>query len=78
MNMNFYVHLYVQHNSRLLHLPPLRFHCVGGCWENPGLLRHWNWQPVALTTRLDLVHYTYKEKIQKSPVKEFSTCKYMC
>jgi hypothetical protein len=24
--------MYVLH-STLLHLPPLRFHCVGGCWD---------------------------------------------
>jgi hypothetical protein len=31
-------------------LPPLRFHCGGG------LLRLWNWQSDALSTRVDLVH----------------------
>ncbi len=41
--------------STLLHLPPLRFHCVGGCWDrsNPGL---WHWQSDALTSRPDLIH----------------------
>ncbi len=43
--------------STLLHLPPLRFHCVGGCWGwNPGMLRLRHWQSDALTTRLDLIH----------------------
>jgi hypothetical protein len=29
--------------STLLRLPPLSFHCVGGCWDsNPGLLRLWH------------------------------------
>ncbi len=27
--MNFFYVLY----STLFHLPPLRFHCVGGCWD---------------------------------------------
>ncbi len=31
--------------STLLYLPPLRFHCVEG--TNPGLLRHWHWQPAS-------------------------------
>jgi hypothetical protein len=29
--LDFYI-LYVRY-STLLHLPPLRFHCVGGCWD---------------------------------------------
>ncbi len=42
--------------STLIHLPPLRFHCVGGsCMgSNPGLLRLRHWQPDALTTRLKI------------------------
>ncbi len=41
----------------LLHLPPLRSHCVGGCWgSSPGLLRLWHWPTDALNTRLDLTH----------------------
>ncbi len=41
--------------STLLHLPPLRFHCVGlsksrrMMGSNPGLLWLWQWQPDALT-----------------------------
>ncbi len=43
--------------STLLHLPPLRFHCVGGCWiRTPGQLRLRHWLSDALTTRLDLIH----------------------
>jgi hypothetical protein len=39
--------------STLLHLPPLTFHCVGGCWDRPpGLLRVRNRQSDALTTRV--------------------------
>ncbi len=46
---------FIQH---CLHLPPLRFHWVGGCRDrNLGLLRLRHWQSDALTTRLDLVHY---------------------
>ncbi len=31
-------------HSTMLHLPPLRFHCVGGCWDRIlGLLRLWHW-----------------------------------
>ncbi len=40
------------HYSTLLHLPPLRFNFVGGCWE----LRLQHGQSDALTTRLDLIH----------------------
>jgi hypothetical protein len=43
--------------STLLHLPPLRFHCVGGCWDlNPEQLRLRHWLSDALTTRLDLIY----------------------
>jgi hypothetical protein len=41
--------------STMLHLPPLRFHCVGGCW-----IELLPWQSEALTTRLDLLHRTKK------------------
>jgi hypothetical protein len=27
-----FFYFYVRY-STLLHLPPLRFHCVGGCWD---------------------------------------------
>ncbi len=37
--------------STLLHLPPLRFHCVKGCWD-PGQLRLRHWLSDALATRL--------------------------
>ncbi len=30
--LRFQLLFYVQY-STLLHLPPLRFHCVGGCWD---------------------------------------------
>jgi hypothetical protein len=45
--------------STLLHLPPLRFHCVGGCWDRTqdscdyGIGSH-----DTLTTRLDLIHHS--------------------
>ncbi len=48
----FWIFFYVLY-STLLCLPPLRFHCVGGCW---GLLRLRHWQSDALPTRLDLIH----------------------
>jgi hypothetical protein len=41
-------------HSTLLHLPPLRFHCVEG--SNPGLLLPRHWQSDTLTSRLDLIH----------------------
>ncbi len=42
--------------STLLHLPPLRFHCVGYAGiETMGLLRLWHRLSDALTTRLDLI-----------------------
>jgi hypothetical protein len=43
--------------STLLHLPPLGFHCAGGCWDQTQ-----DWcdfgigSQDALTTRLDLIH----------------------
>ncbi len=40
----------------MLYLPPLRFHCAGGCWDRTQdccKLRHF--QSGALTTRLDLM-----------------------
>ncbi len=40
--------------STLLHLPPLRFHCVWGCWDRTHDLRLRHWLSDALTTRLDL------------------------
>ncbi len=44
-------------SSTLLYLPPLRFHCVGGCWKKPKrLLRLWHWQSETLTSWLDLIH----------------------
>ncbi len=46
--------------STLLHLPPLRFHCVGGMLGSyAGLLRLRHWQSEALTTRLDLIHNVF-------------------
>jgi hypothetical protein len=42
--------------STLLHLPPLRFHCDGGCWDRTqGLLQLRHRQLDALATRLDLI-----------------------
>ncbi len=41
--------------STLFHLPPLRYHCVGGCCDL-GQLRLQHWLSDALTTRLDLIH----------------------
>ncbi len=42
----------------LLHMPPIRFHCVGGCWDrrtyNSCNVLHR--QSDVLTTRLDLIH----------------------
>ncbi len=45
--------------STLLHLPPLRFHCVIGSWDRTqdSCVRLWHWQSNALTTWLDLIHY---------------------
>jgi hypothetical protein len=39
--------------STLLHLPPLRFHCVGGCGDRTQDCCVFG---IALTTRLDLIH----------------------
>ncbi len=49
-----------------LHLPPLRFHCVGGCWDlNPGQLRLRHWLSDALATRLHPSHHFWKDTITK-------------
>ncbi len=43
--------------STVLHLPSLKFRCVGGdCDRTPGLLQLRHWQSDALTTQLDLIH----------------------
>ncbi len=42
--------------SILLHLPPLRFHCVGGCWDRTlDCYDFGHWQIDALSTWLDLI-----------------------
>ncbi len=53
----FFFFLYVWY-STLLHLPPLRFHCVGGCWDRTQDIcdNDIAWLSDALTTRLDLIH----------------------
>ncbi len=52
-------------NSTLLHLPPLRFHCVGGCWDRSqdccdiGIHSHIRFNHSAIDlihTLLDLIH----------------------
>jgi hypothetical protein len=55
------------HYSTLLHLPPLRFPCDGGCWDRTQdsfRLRHW--RSDALATRLHLIHKLHL--IQKTSV----------
>ncbi len=42
--------------SKLLHLPPLRFLCAGGCWDRNVTTRHW--QSDALTARLDFILFS--------------------
>jgi hypothetical protein len=47
---------YVRYSTPLL-LPPIIFHCVGGCWDRTqDCCDFGNCQPDALTTRLDLIH----------------------
>ncbi len=49
--------------STTLHLPPLRIHCVGGCWGSiPGQLRMRlrHWLSDGLSTRLNLNHSSYR------------------
>ncbi len=42
--------------STLFHMPTLRFHCVGGCWDRTeNCCDFLHWQSGALTTRLDLI-----------------------
>ncbi len=54
LDFSFYVR-----SSIRLQLPPLRFHCVGGCWDRTqDNWRHWLSAP--LTTRLDLIHLQRK------------------
>jgi hypothetical protein len=50
--------------STMIYLPPLRFHCVGGC-----CIELLPWQSEALTTRLDLLHRT-KELLTKRMMKD--------
>jgi hypothetical protein len=47
----FYVHY-----STLLNLPPLRFHCAGGCWDRTQDCSALALTSRRLTTRLDLIH----------------------
>ncbi len=42
--------------STLLHMPPLRFHVVGGCYNRTrDRYRLWHWQSTVITTRFDLI-----------------------
>jgi hypothetical protein len=51
----------------LLHLPPLRFHCVGGCLDRTRRqLRLRHWLSDSLTARLDLIHSTARSHPQLS------------
>jgi hypothetical protein len=50
-SMVFFVFMYY---PTLLRLPPLGFHCVGGCLD-----RLWHWQSNALTTRLSSSRMSY-------------------
>ncbi len=52
-------HLFPNTPRTLFHLPPLRLHCVGGCWD-PGQLRLRHWLSDALTARLDLIQHMLK------------------
>jgi hypothetical protein len=54
----FFVHFLTQ-----LHLPPLRFHCVAGCWDRTQDCCY-IWQPDVLTTRLDLIHISARYHTQ--------------
>jgi hypothetical protein len=54
-NRDFFLVFHVRY-STLLHLPPLRFHCVGGWRSKTRLLQLRHWQSDALTTRLVLSH----------------------
>jgi hypothetical protein len=58
--------------STLLHLPPLRFHCVVGCWDQDYCDSGISMQSDALTTGLDLIHYSARSHqpplILQSPV----------
>jgi hypothetical protein len=52
LDFSFYV-LY----STLLNLPPLRFHCVRGCWDpTQGCCDFCIWESHVLTTRLDIIY----------------------
>jgi hypothetical protein len=48
--------LYVHLCTTLLHLPPLSFHYVGGCWDRTqDSFRLRDWRSDALATRLHLI-----------------------
>jgi hypothetical protein len=52
--------------STLLHLPPLRFHCVGDCLDRTQDCCDFGIDTKdALTTRLDLIHRTRLDLIRK-------------
>ncbi len=55
---NYFVNSFYSVYSTLLHFPPLRFHCIGGCMlgSNPGLLRLSHRQSDALTPSQGLIH----------------------
>ncbi len=48
ISMDFFFHL---RYSTLLYLPPLRFHCVGGCWD-----RTQDRLDLIDNTAIDLIH----------------------
>jgi hypothetical protein len=50
---SFYSMYCIQH---CFHLPPIRFHCVGGCWDRTQDCCDFGIESDALTTRLDLIH----------------------
>ncbi len=55
--------------STLLHLPPLRFQCVGGCWDRTQDSCDYGirCQTDALTTRLDLIQWMTAHQFDHFP-----------
>ncbi len=62
--------------STLLHLPPLRFHCVEGCWDRTqdGCDFGIDSQTCTLTTRLDLIHRTFLHVLSSQYIIMYAIC----
>jgi len=65
--------------STLLYLPPLRFHCVGGCWDRTQDSCDYGigCQTLLVTTRLDLIHIRLDRIYIRLEISSTTYCMYM-